>query len=400
MSTLTTLHADTAAEQAFWRQQIPTTDLDGLTAMESVYTAWLRDEARYIVCPMSRWDREAKAYRTDARLERESAALAQEVWTFTLAVARRDTKTLEKFALNAARAAAYCRSGSTSETFTAASRAVYAAVKSALYDRDSYKVDVMAEVSEKAAHYITAGVTKGTEAPLSGRVEEHMPLLDIFGLVGTLEYFHALRSALAAAERRELTLSDVNLKRDAHVAQDDFALAVTATQREKYAARSLSAHRASLEEMPNAERPTAEADRVVRIAGLDQKYRTAHEHADSVLSAYNASSVEALLDAGLDFAADEDDDDEVEEAPQYAVSEGTWDAVAVEFGVQSGEELQAVIAERIATDAKAAGAKDVESGFIAALTGDPKCAHAQRLRRAAKKLDMDKVRGVLAAALV
>ena len=397
---LTALHADTAAEQAFWRSQIPTTDLDGLAEMEGVYTAWLRDEARYVVYPMSRWDREAKAYRTDARLERESAALAQEVWTFTLAVVRNDRKTLTEFALNAARAAAYCRSGSTSETYTAASRAVYAAVKSALFDRDSYKADVMAEVSEKAAHYITVGVTKGAEAPLSGRVEEHMPLLDIFGLVGVLEYFHGLRPALAAADRRELTLSDVNLRRDAHVAQDDFALAVTATQREKYAARSLSAHRASLAGMTNAERLTTEADRVARIAGLDQKYRTAHEHADWVLGAYDASSVEALLDTGLDFAADEDDDDEVEEAPQYAVAEGTWGAVAVQFGVQSGEDLQAVIAERIATDAKAAGAKDVQTGFIAALTGDSKSAHAQRLRRAAKKLDMNEVRAVLAAALV
>lgn len=396
---LTTLHTTTAAEQAFWRAQVPTTDLDGLAAMESVYTAWLRDEARYVVYPMTRWDREAKAYRTDARLERESAALAQEVWTFTLAVARNDRATLEKFALNAARAAAYCRSGSTSETFTAASRAVYAAVKSALFDRDSYKADVMAEVSEKAAHYITAGVTKGTEAPLSGRVEEHMPLLDVFGLAGALEYFHALRPALAAADRRELALSSANLTRDTRRALDDATCALSgASIHEKDAARSLAAHRSRLAGMADEERVVAEAERVVAVAKMTGDYRRAAEDAEWMLADRLSASADALLEAGLDFAADEDDEDE--NAPTYAVAEGTWDALAVEFGVQSGEELQAVIAERVAAEAKAAGDTEAEGGFITALTGDSKSARTQRLRRVAKKLDMGKVREVLAAALV
>lgn len=400
---LTALHTDTAAEQAFWRSQIPTTDLDGLAEMEGVYTDWLRDEARYVVYPATRWDNGAKAYRTDARLEREAAALAQEVWTFTLAVARNDRKTLGKFALNAARAAAYCRSGSTSETYTAASRAVYAAVKSALFDRDSHKADVLAEVSEKAAQYVTAGVMNGTEAPLSGRVEEHVPLLDVFGLVGALEYFHALRPALAAADRHELALSDTSLRREALRALDDATYVVTATRREKDAARGLAAHRALLEGMGAAERVVADAERIAYIASMDPKHRADAGRAQWVLDSHDASSVEALLDTGLDFAADEDEDedgDEAAEAPLYAVAEGTWDAVAVEFGVQTGEELQAVIAERIATDAKAAGAKDVQTGFIAALTGDSKSARTQRLRRVAKKLDMGKVREVLAAALV
>lgn len=394
---LTTLHADTAAEQAFWRAQVPTTNLDGLAEMEGVYTAWLRDEARYVVYPMSRWDREAKAYRTDARLERESAALAQEVWTFTLAVARKDRKTLTEFALNAARAAAFWVGG---EDATAASKAVRAAVKAALRGRDAHREDIEAEVTEKAAHYISAGVTKGTEAPLSGRVEEHMPLLDVFGLVGALEYFHALRPALAAADRSELALSSANLARDTRRALDDATYVLSgASIHEKDAARSLAAHRSRLAGMPDEERVVAEAERVVAVATLSGDYRRAAEDAEWMLADRLSASADALLEAGLDFAADEDDD-EAAEAPQYAVAEGTWDAVAIEFGVQTGAELQAVIAERIATDAMAAGDKNAKTGFIAALTGDPKCAHAQRLRRAAKKLDMDKVRGVLAAALV
>lgn len=396
---LTTLHTTTAAEQAFWRAQVPTTDLDGLIAMEGVYTAWLRDEARYVVYPMTRWDREAKAYRTDARLERESAALAQEVWTFTLAVARNDRATLEKFALNAARAAAFWVGG---EDATAASKAVRAAVKAALRGRDAHREDIEAEVTEKAAHYITAGVTKGTEAPLSGRVEEHMPLLDVFGLVGALEYFHALRPALAAADRRELALSSANLTRDTRRALDDASYALSgASVKEKDATRSLAAHRSRLAGMTDEERVVAEAERVVAVAKMTGDYRRAAEDAEWMLADRLSASADALLEAGLDFAAEEDeDDDEAEEAPLYAVAEGTWDAVAIEFGVQTGAELQAVIAERIATDAMAAGDKNAKTGFITALTGDSKCAHAQRLRRAAKKLDMDKVREVLAAALV
>jgi len=396
---LTTLHTTTAAEQAFWRAQVPTTDLDGLTAMEGVYTAWLRDEARYVVYPMSRWDNAAKAYRTDARLERESAALAQEVWTFTLAVARNDRATLKKFALNAARAAAFWVGG---EDATAASKAVRAAVKAALRGRDAHREDIEAEVTEKAAHYISAGVTKGTEAPLSGRVEEHMPLLDIFGLVGALEYFHALRPALAAADRHELALSSANLARDTRRALDDATYVLSgASIHEKDAARSLAAHCSRLAGMSDEERVVAEAERVVAVATLSGDYRRAAEDAEWMLADRLSASVDALLEAGLDFAAEEDeDDDEAEEAPLYAVAEGTWDAVAIEFGVQTGAELQAVIAERIATDAMAAGDKNAKTGFITALTGDSKCAHAQRLRRAAKKLDMDKVREVLAAALV
>ncbi|GAA2570533.1 hypothetical protein [Microbacterium binotii] len=395
---LTALHADTAAEQAFWRSQIPTTDLDGLAEMEGVYTAWLRDEARYVVYSMSRWDREAKVWRTDARLEREAAALAQEVWTFTLAVARNDAKTLAEFALNAARAAAFWVGG---EDATAASKAVRAAVKAALRGRDAHREDIEAEVTEKAAHYISAGVTKGTEAPLSGRVEEHMPLLDIFGLVGALEYFHALRPALAAADRHEITLSSANLARDTRRALDDATYMLSgASVKEKDAARSLAAHRSRLAGMSDEERVVAEAERVVAVATLSGDYRRAAEDAEWMLADRLSASADALLEAGLDFAADEDEDDDEAEAPQYAVAEGTWDAVAVEFGVQTGKELQAVIAERIAMDAKASGAKDVESGFITALTGDSKSAYSQRLRRAAKKLDMDKVRGVLAAALV
>lgn len=396
---LTTLHTTTAAEQAFWRAQVPTTDLDGLAAMESVYTAWLRDEARYVVYPMSRWDNAVKAYRTDARLERESAALAQEVWTFTLAVARNDRATLEKFALNAARAAAFWVGG---EDATAASKAVRAAVKSALRGRDAHREDIEAEVTEKAAHYITAGITQGTEAPLSGRMEENMPLLDIFGLVGALEYFHALRPALAAADRRELALSSANLARDTRRALDDATYVLSgASVKEKDAARSLAAHRSRLAGMPDEERVVAEAERIIAVAALSGDYRRAAEDAEWMLADRLSASAEALLEAGLDFAADEDDeDDEDENAPAYAVAEGTWDALAVEFGVQSGEELQAVIAERVAAEAKAAGDTEAESGFITALTGDSKSARTQRLRRAAKKLDMDKVREVLAAALV
>lgn len=392
---LTTLHTTTAAEQAFWRAQVPTTDLDGLTAMEGVYTAWLRDEARYVVYPMTRWDREAKAYRTDARLERESAALAQEVWTFTLAVARNDRATLEKFALNAARAAAFWVGG---EDATAASKAVRAAVKAALRGRDAHREDITAEVTEKAAHYITAGVTKNTEAPLSGRVEENMPLLDIFGLVGALEYFHALRPALAAADRRELALSSSNLARDTRRALDDATCTLSgATVEEKDAARSLAAHRSRLAGMTDEERVVAEAERVVAVAKMTGDRRRAAEDAEWMLEDRLTASADALLDAGLDFAAEEDDEDA---APQYAVAEGTWDAVAVRFGVQSGEELQAVIAERMAKDAKAAGAKDVQTGFIAALTGDSTSARTRLLRRRADALDLDEVRAVLAAALI
>lgn len=392
MSTLTELHADTASEQAFWRQQIPATDLDGLAAMEDVYVAWLREEARYVVYPMSRWDNATKSYRTDPRLEREAAALAQEVWTFTLAVARNDSKTLERFALNAARAAAYWVGG---EDVTAASKAVKAAVNSALRGRDAHREDIEAEVSEKAAHYITAGVTQGTEAPLSGKVEEFMPLLDIFGLVGALEYFHALRPALAAADRAELALTDANLARDTRRALDDATYVLSgATVKEKDAARSLAAHRSRLAGMSDDERVVAEAERLVAVEALSGDYRRAAEEAEWMLEDRLSASADALLEAGVDFAADDDDDEDEDEAPQYAVAEGTWDAAAKQFGVATGDELQAVIAERMAKDAGDKG------GFITALTGDAKSARTQRLRRAAKKLDLAQVREVLAAALV
>ncbi|MEZ3155944.1 hypothetical protein AB1K56_03365 [Microbacterium sp. BWR-S6Y] len=396
---LSTLHTDTVAEQTFWRQQVPATDLDGLAVMEDVYVAWLRDEARYVVYPMTRWDDTAKAYRTDARLESESAALAQEVWTFTLATARQndeDKKLLAAFALNAARAAAFWVGG---EDVTAASKAVRAAVKSALRGRDAHRGDIESDVAEKAAHYITEPLTAGAAAPLSGRVEEHMPLLDIFGLVGALEYFHALRPALAAAERKELALSDANLARDTRRALDDATRALSgATVEEKDAARSLAAHRSRLAGMTDDERVVLEAERIVAISKMRGYRRWAAEDAAWMLDDRLTASADEMLDAGLDFAAEEDDEEP--KKPMYEVADGSWDALASQFGVQDGAELQAIIAERMATDRKAAGEERVQTGFIAALTGDAKSARAQALRRAAKKLDLDAVRTALAAALV
>lgn len=396
-----TLHQDFTTELAFWQAQIPTTDLDGLAAMEAVYTAWLRDEARYVVYPTTRWDNEAKAYRMNDRLERESEALAREVWTFTLAVARKDAedrKFLSKFALNAARAAAFWVGG---DDVTDASKAVRAAVKSALRGRDAHREDIEAEVTEKAAHYISAPLTAGAAAPLSGRVEEHMPLLDIFGLAGLLEYFRDLRSAIAAADRHELALTGANLARDARRALDTATRALSgATLEEKDAARSLAAHRSRLAGMTDDERVVAEAERVVAVAKMTGDRRRAAEDAEWMLEDRLTASADALLDAGLDFAADDEDADDEPQAPVYAVTEGSWDALAPQFGVQDGAELQAVIAERMAADAKAAGDADAKGGFITALTGDAKSARTQVLRRRAKALDMDAVRSALSAALV
>lgn len=394
--TLATLHTDFTSELAFWQAQIPECDLAGLAAMEDVYTAWLLEEARYVIYPATRFDRETQAFRTDARREREAAALATEAWLFVHAVATSDKDALDAFALNAARATTFWVGG---DNATAASKAVRAIITKALRGRDAHREDIEAEVSEKAAHYISAGVTAGAAAPVSGNVEEHMPLMDVFGLAGLLEYLHALGPALAAADRSELALTGANLRRDTVRALDDLTYAVSGlTVDEKDAARSLAAHRSNLAGMTDEERVVAEAERITKNAAEKRPERVkAAAGAHTLLDSRSSASVDALSESGFDIA--EADDDEPE-APRFEVQDGAWDALAADFDFEDGTVFKAVIADRIALDAKAAGDKDAKAGNIAALTGDAKSAETQRLRKRAKALDMDAVRTALSAVLV
>lgn len=398
--TLATLHTDFTSELAFWQAQIPECDLAGLAAMEDVYTAWLLEEARYVIYPATRFDRETQAFRTDARREREAAALATEAWLFVHAVATSDKDALDAFALNAARATTFWVGG---DNATAASKAVRAIITKALRGRDAHREDIEAEVSEKAAHYISAGVTAGAAAPVSGNVEEHMPLMDVFGLAGLLEYLHALGPALAAADRSELALTGANLRRDTVRALDDLTYAFAGmTMDEKDAARSLAAHRSNLAGMTDEERVVAEAERITKNAAEKRPERVkAAAGAGALLDSRSAASVDMLSESGFDIAgADDEDDDDAPQEPRYEVIEGSWDALAPRFGVENGAELQAIIAERMAAEARAAGDPEAKGGFITALTGEAKSAKTQRLRKRAKALDLVEVRTALAAVLV
>lgn len=331
--TATDLHARIADEVAFYAPHVGVTDREGLKTMEPVYRDWLLAEARHVVYPAARFNRETQTFATDARHEARAERLAADAWAIIMEGVTRPRKSDLRIA------PALSAVATPSAPVAKKAKAVAAA---ATRVEIAHRDDVAAEVGFAAARAVTKRYTAAAAAPVSGHVEEHMPLMDIFAAAALLEYLDALTPALA-------------------VTKDHGASEALLAQEAQDALSSLRDHRA-----------VTQADhRAARKAAANGE-----EHA--VLAGRSALALDDDLDSPIE--------DEVE---------GVWDAALPVFeplGVRDAEELQVIISEMLGEKVgRVEGKKDVTLTPVALYVKgveDPRerKAEAKRLRETVDRI--------------